>query len=71
MQSRYHSPLYRSVSGAKCSLDGEDGWDTPSGPLNAAHESLGDGHGLGVYLEDSPGKLDSGESAPRPVPRDR
>ena len=28
-------------------------------------------HGLGSYLEDSPGKLDSGESAPRPVPRDR
>ena len=28
-------------------------------------------HGLGDYLEDSPGKLDSGESAPRPVPRDR
>ena len=28
-------------------------------------------HGLGVYLEDSPGKLDSGESAPRPVPRDQ
>ena len=23
-------------------------------------------HGLGDYLEDSPGKLDSGESAPRP-----
>ena len=47
MQSRYRSPPYRSVSGAKCSLDGEDGWDTPSGPLNAAHESLGDGYGLG------------------------
>ena len=28
-------------------------------------------HGRGDYLEDSPDKLDSGESAPRPMPRGR